>query len=463
MRPVSSALDMPPESVAAADVARGPQTCSVRTANREAIRSLLRNAVFAILLIRASSDPIFNLLGGDSGAGSMGVGALFNMAAIAIAGLLFLQAPLKAPFPVITIWGPYLLIAFGSTLYAPDFNTAARLAFVLLSYWAFFAIPFFIMRSSHDLTRFVLVVIGSSLPPTLYAFVDIARGLPNFGDFRLQSTFSHPNIYAFYLVLLLGLALYVRASQAVDVSQRLRLLVTLYIPLLAVFLLLTKTRSAWGVCGVMFLVYAVRIERRFLFGLLLVPLMFVSNPSLMDRLTDVTAATEVDDYSQLNDSNRLNSYVWRQALWESALPQIMDMPALGHGLETFKPATPRFFPLIGPQGIDGHNFYLQTTYELGLFGLLTVAWLFGCVAWRLARGRRRDPPGILVISCILMTYVLECYSDNMHFYLSFNWYFWFVMGTICAWLARGDAIAAAGAPRLHAAHGPADRSVRPRP
>jgi O-antigen ligase len=453
---------MPPGNVAAADVARGPQTCSVRTANREAIWSLLRKAVFAILLIRASSDPIFNLLGGDSGTGSMGIGALFNVAVIAIAGLLLLQAPLKAPFPVIAIWGPYLLIAFGSTLYAPDFNAAARLAFVLLSYWAFFAIPFFIMRSSRDLTRFVLVVIGSSLPPTLYAFVDIARGLSSFGDFRLQSTFSHPNIYAFYLVLLLGLALYVRASQAVDVSQRIRLLVTLYIPLLAIFLLLTKTRSAWGVCGMMFLVYAVRIERRFLFGLLLVPLMFVSNPSLMDRLTDVTAATEVDDYSQLNDSNRLNSYVWRRALWESALPQIMDMPALGHGLETFKPATPRFFPLIGPQGIDGHNFYLQTTYELGLFGLLTVAWLFGCLAWRLARGWRRDPPGILIISCILMTYVLECYSDNMHFYLSFNWYFWFVMGTICAWLVQGDAIAAATTSRLPGSAGRAGCPACPR-
>ena len=456
MRLTSGTLEIASGGMAVSETDRGRQTCSVRSANREAIWSLLRKAVFAILLIRASSDPIFNLLAGDSGAASMGVGAVFNVAALAIAGVLLLQAPLKAPFPVIAIWGPYLLVAFGSTLYAPDFSAAARLAFVLLSYWAFFAIPFFILRSSRDLTRFVLVVLGSSLPPTLYAFVDIARGLSDFSDFRLQSTFSHPNIYAFYLVLLLGLALYVRASQAVDVSRRIRLLVTLYIPLLAVFLLLTKTRSAWGVCGVMFLVYAIRIERRFLLGLLLVPLLFVSNPSLMDRLTDVTAATEVDDYSQLNDSNRLNSYVWRQALWESAIPQIMDKPLLGHGLETFKPATPRFFPLIGPQGIDGHNFYLQMSFELGVTGLLAVAWLFGCVAWRLARRWRRDPPGILVISCILMTYVLESYSDNMHFYLSFNWYFWFVMGTICAWLARCDTTAA---PIASTEHGLAVRAV----
>jgi hypothetical protein len=52
----------------------------------------------------------------------------------------------------------------------------------------------------------------------------------------------------------------------------------------------------------------------------------------------------------------------------------------------------------------------------------------------LARGLRRDPPGIVIILCILAAYVLESYSDNMQFYLSFNWYFWFVMGTICAWI-----------------------------
>lgn len=441
MKPAPGSIDAAPGEMLPPAADRIWRTSSVREVNVEAIWRLLRGAAFGILLIRASSDPIFNLLGGDAGGGSMGVGALFNVLAIALAGTLFLQAPLKAPFPVIAIWGPFLLLAFGSTLYAPDFKAAARLAFVLLSYWAFFAIPLFILRSTRDVSRFVLLVIASSIPPSLYAFVDVARGLSDLDEFRLQSTFSHANIYAFYLVLVLGLALYVRSSQIVQVSGRVRTLVTLYIPLLMMFLLLTKTRSAWGVCGVMFLVYALRIDRRFLAGLLLVPVIFIANPSLMDRLTDVTAATEVDSFSQLNDSNRLNSYVWRQALWESAIPEVLEQPVLGHGLESFKPATPSFFPLVSPEGIDGHNFYLQMSFELGLLGFLALIWLLGCVAWCLAKGLRRDPPGLLIISCILVAYMLESYSDNMHFYLSFNWYFWFVMGTIYAWLCRDTASA----------------------
>ena len=444
MKPVAGPIDTISGDVPRLSAGRTWQTTSVRSANGEAIWRLLRAVVFGVLLVRASSDPIFNLLGGDAGASSMGLGALFNVLAITIAVLFVVQAPLRAPFPVLALWGPLLLIAFGSTLYAPDFKAAARLAFVLLSYWSFFAIPFFILRSSLDVSRFVLVVIGSSIPPTLYAFVDIARGLSDFGEFRLQSTFSHPNIYAFYLVLVLGLALYIRSSQLVRVTPRIHMLVTLYIPLLCLFLLLTKTRSAWVACGLMCLVYAFKIDRRFLAGLLLVPLMFVSNPSLMDRLTDVAAAPEVDSFSQLNESTRLNSYVWRQALWESAIPQILERPLLGHGLESFRRSTPSFFPLVGPAGIDGHNFYLQTSFEMGLLGLLALAWLLCGVAYRLVRARRRDPPGLLIMSCILVAYMLESYSDNMHFYLSFNWYFWFIMGTICAWTYRDETSAAPG-------------------
>jgi putative inorganic carbon (HCO3(-)) transporter len=429
-----------PSSSAAERVGESPRyvdhawpMLSVREANNEAIWRLLRAVVYAILLTRASSDPLFNLLGGDV-AGSMGVGAILNALAISIAFVLLVRWPLTAPFSIVGIWGPFLLVAFASTLYAPDFVAAMRLALVLLSYWSFFIIPFFIWRSPDDVSRFVMLVIVSSVIPSLYALVDMAQGLSDLTEFRLQSTFSHANIYAFYLVLLLGLALYVRSSRIIRVTPKVRMLITLYIPFLLVLLMLTKTRSAWATCGLMFLVYAFWVDRKFLAGFLLIPVLVAGDPSVIDRLTDVTEPTEIDSFTQLSDSTRLNSYEWRQALWDSAIPQIFEKPLLGHGLESFKPSAPSFFPLIGPEGIDGHNFYLQTGFEMGLLGVFAWVWLLGSVWRQLLKGRRRDPPGVLIISCILIGYMLECFSDNMHFYLSFNWYFWFVIGTICAWI-----------------------------
>ncbi len=425
---------------------RAGPTRSVRAAHVEAMWKALRALVYGILLTRASCDPVFGWLG--DGSGSMGVGAIVNALAIAIAFSLLARRPLTAPFAIFAIWGPLLLAGFIATLRAPDFAAAARLAMDMLSYWSFFAIPFFIWRGPGDVSRFLLLVFASSIVPSLYALVDIAGGLSNLSEFRLKSTFAHANIYAFYLVLLIGLALYVRSSQLIRVSWPVRLLIVLYIPFLFVLLMLTGTRSAWLACGLMLLVYAFWIDRRALAGLLLAPVLLAANAGVYERLTEVTKATEVESLSQLNESTRLNSYVWRTMLWESAIPVILEKPLMGHGLETFKPSTPSFFPLVGPQGIDGHNFYLQAAFEMGLMGFLALLWLFGSVAWQIQKGRRRDPSGVLIALCLLIGYALECYSDNMQFYLSFNWYFWFAMGTICSWVYNG-----AKAPRAEGAAG----------
>jgi O-antigen ligase len=296
--------------------------------------------------------------------------------------------------------------------------------------------PFFLLRSRQDLSTFMLWILVSSIVPSLYAFWDIRQGLSDMANFRLQSTFSHPNIFAFYLVLILSLALYLMSSRAVRLRPELRTLITYYIPLLIIFLALTKTRSAWAGCGFVFMVYAIRIDHRFFATLLIVPLLFVFDSSLKDRVTNLTQGPVIEDFSQLNKETRLNSYAWRQALWESAMPLIAAKPLTGYGLETFKPSTPEFFPLIGPEGIDAHNFYLQATFEMGLLGLLALVWLLGTVAARVASGYRHDPEGTVIILSTLVAYSLESYSDNMHFYLQFNWYFWFALGTICAWIER---------------------------
>ncbi len=105
---------------------------------------LPRVLVYGILLTRASCDLVFNSLG--DGAGSMGVGAIVNALAIVIAFSLLARRPLTAPFAIFAIWGPLLLTVLITTLRAPDFGAAARVALVILSYWSFFAVPFFIWR-----------------------------------------------------------------------------------------------------------------------------------------------------------------------------------------------------------------------------------------------------------------------------------------------------------------------------
>ena len=81
-----------------------------------------------------------------------------------------------------------------------------------------------------------------------------------------------------------------------------------------------------------------------------------------------------------------------------------------------------------------YNVYLQILYEMGAIGLLAYAWLIVSIVRCLRRGRRYDANGVVMIYTLVGAYLLESYSDNMIYYLSFNWYFMFAIGTICAWI-----------------------------
>jgi O-antigen ligase len=421
-----------PQSVWALRVQRLPGVTSVRAAN---IEILLRQVVFLVLLTRASCDPLFDLSGVSFGGSQIGIGAAINALVITVA-FVFAIRRISVTGSILAMWGPYLALAFLATIYAPDTTTAGRAFFVVLTYAAMFALPLFMFRSPADLRRFILLILASSIVPSIFAVLELRNALSDADDFRLQSTFSHPNIFAFYLVLLIGLALYIRTSKAVLWSPRIRTIVYAYIPALLVFLAMTKTRSAWAACAMMLLVYAIWFERRLLFaGILVVPILLSSYSVVGDRLADLSEGSEIENFSELNAEVRLNSLAWRQALWESALPSIQAKPVLGHGLESFRPATPTFFALVGPQGIDAHNLYLQIAFEMGMAGLLVFGWLIVSVARRLWRGRRYDSCGIVVICSISAAYLIESYADNMIYYLSFNWYFMFAIGTVCAWIS----------------------------
>jgi O-antigen ligase len=435
------------ESPATAVLApRSLRATSIRSAN---VETLLRQVVFVILLTRSVCDPIFGLSETDVGGSTISLGALVNALAIAIVLLCIVRRPSTAPFAIFVMWAPYLIVAFGATLYAPQFTSAARLALVILSYWAMFVLPLFMFRSPADLRRFVLLIFASSIVPSVYAAWNILTGASYADDFRLASTFAHPNIFAFYLVLLLGLALFVLASPPGRWPRHERCLIALYMPVLILFLAFTKTRGAWIAGGLMFLFYALWLDRRLLVVFVALPLLLVVPSPISDRLSDLTNGESIESIKELNANTQLNSAAWREALWRSAVPSIIEEPVLGHGLQSFRALTTEFFPLAGPDGIDAHNLYLQIVFEMGIVGLAAYLWLLGSLTRWIQEGLRYDPNAIAVALSILAAYVLESFADNMLDYLAFNWYFMFALGTIGAWIEYRKSGARGHRPRCH--------------
>jgi O-antigen ligase len=195
---------------------------------------------------------------------------------------------------------------------------------------------------------------------------------------------------------------------------------------LLVALLLTKTRSAWVAVAILFVMYAGLFDRRYLLGILLLP-MLLAIPGVDDRIADLQT-----NNTYVGEATHLNSFSWRLLLWEFATDWILARPIAGYGLESFRHFSPMFFPLSGNYEFAAHNVYVQLLFEAGALGLLAFLLLFFGIIMRLKARFRADPSGSCMLFAMILGFLVGCFADNMLHYLPFMWYFWFILGTACA-------------------------------
>ncbi len=385
-----------------------------------------------IILFRSSGDLIFESTRISLGAIQIGVGGLINVFVVLIALLLIVEKPSFVPKKMFSMWAPFLILAVVGVVTSPEKGAAIRVLLALISYCAIFISAFYVVRTPDDFKRCVRLILWSSVLPAIYALADMAihGGITGPHGARLMSTFSHPNIFAFYLTLVVSLGFYVLKSATYALSSRDRVILTGYTFLMLAFLVLTQTRSAWIACLSLFAAYGLFFERRYLLYLVLLPLLAMLIPSVRDRVLDLGAGNEIVQYG------KLNSFAWRVYLWESALSWMR--PAnylLGYGLDSFQRYSPTFFPLAGETNFNAHNIYVQWIFELGTLGLLAYLWLFGRLLWLLKKMLPINKLGGFVLILVVMQYLMVSFSDNMAAYLAFNWYFWFIAGSACAVVA----------------------------
>jgi putative inorganic carbon (HCO3(-)) transporter len=330
---------------------------------------------------------------------------------------------------VIPMWLPLVLVMMFEAARSPDRIQGLRTFLGYLTSIAVFIIPFYLKQCQKDMGFCIRLLLLSSVAPAFYAFVDFAHGgMGGENGNRVASLFPHPNIFAFYLVVVISLTFFMLKSKAIRPPPGQSWLLVAYIAVLLVDLLLTKTRSAWAACGVVFIVYGLMFERRYLVYIALAAVAALFVPVVQDRLMDLNAAPVYWSYASTQ-----NSYEWRQLIWKSGLSWMsLSALPLGYGLQSFAYYSTEFFQLAGGTHWGAHNVYVQWLFEAGIVGLLCAAWLFYRVLSILKMGMRDDRLGTVIVITIVLEYLVVSYSDNMLEYLAFNWYFWFVVGTACS-------------------------------
>ena len=384
---------------------------------------LFSPTLFLLLFFRASLDPFLEL----TKFGGIGLGAILNLLVLLILFFIIFKFKFEIPLSLLKVWGCFLFLGLISILFfSPEKIVSLRSFFSILTYFSFFTFPCYLLKSRDDLNGLIKLIIYSSVIPFSFALMEFINPEESTGinGFRLFGSFSHPNIFAFYLVLVASLCFYALKSTLIRFDRNFLMHVKVILLASLICLLATKTRSAWIAMAVVFIVYGVMIERRYLLYLSIIGLLAFMHPAVHDRIIDLFSGGSIDNITE----ERLNSFAWRKIVWLASWDYILDKPIWGHGYDTFSYYSLEFTPLEGANGFDAHNVYVQIAFDMGFLGLLAYLTIFVAILIRLFKLIDYDKKGSVILLGLLFSYLLVGSSDNLLFYLSYNWYFWFLMG-----------------------------------
>jgi len=393
--------------------------------------------VIALILSRAALNPLFE----EARFASFGgLGGLVNVALIALATTLWLRNPQRIPKQVWWALLPFIVSQAIASTYAPDKVAAIRTLLGHFSTFAVLLIAFLLADSREGYLKLAKALAASAIPVFMIVGWSVATGATSYQvegmetvSNRYAAPFTHPNILAFYCLTFVALFFYLLKSKAFVLGNASKAALCVGLSALFVVLLLTKTRSSWLICLLIFFSFGLFFERRYLVYLLLAGMSAFAVPEVRDRLADLGQGNEVVQYA------KLNSFAWRKLIWQEGLAWMEPSHYLfGYGVNSFKEYAPIFFRLSGGAKFGAHNIWVQLFFETGVVGLAAFSWsLYAIGRMAICKGRQ-DPIASFILVALLSGFALAGISDNMMDYLVSNQYLWFVVGLLISLSASAE-------------------------
>lgn len=384
-------------------------------------------AFFFLCLFRSSLDPVSELFQ----VGGLGLGSVINFIVLFVFVITLIKFEFIINRRVFLLGGAFVLLSFFSVFYSPMKFESFKSFVVVPAYFCIFILPFYFCRSGKALLSIFRVTIYSSIIPVFVGFLemlDLVKPSYAYND-RLFSTFYHPNALAFYLLVVISSCMFVVKSSLVKVGAKERCFVFFMMLVMVVVLLGTQTRSSWIALFLVFFIYSILAERKYLIYVVLGAVIAFSLPAVQNRISDLFEENDNIEYFEAS-----NSLEWRQIAWSDSFSFIKEKPIVGHGYNTFSYYYPFFSRLNELRGFDAHNVYVQVTFDMGFLGLILYLSIVIGLMKRLWFYRKKDIKGISILFSLMCSYALVGYSDNLLYYLSFNWYFLLLMGGVYFYL-----------------------------
>lgn len=349
-------------------------------------------------------------------------------------------------------------------LYLPKLGTAylprmsvellawLRLASVLVA----FLLAGWAVRDRKGLGAVVVATLVSAVVPVAIGLRQFATGqfALHGGEKSIAGPFTHPNYFAFYLVVVLvvGIAAFME-TRRVGVRTALAVLLAL-----AGFCLLeTYTRGAWiGFAIAVMVLGALRYRALFLAGIVALVLASFAFPGTVHKVSQ-----RFGDLSSRSASATNSSWDWRTGEWRRMLHFGSERPLTGQGFGSYTRLTVREFGSEDPQyptladprhpattarGFAAHNDYVRMFVETGVPGLLLWVAVLTGLATTALRLRRFDDlaPWAAASAALAVALMVMSAADNVQGYTVVLVYPATLVGALVGAAARKEARGAAG-------------------
>lgn len=244
---------------------------------------------------------------------------------------------------------------------------------------------------------------------------------------RIGATFSHPNTFALYLILCIGLTFWKIKFSAQKKAWFLLLALELF--------LLWNTFSiggsiSFGVFGTLLIIKESWKRTRYVIIIVAMFIILLAGLSFSDlgqrRFHEIEQTPTL--HQIIKDEISTNSLSWRIVNWKNLLREWRDRPFLGYGLDTCL----RF---VNPWRNEAHNDYLRYLVEIGLLGLAGYLLFIRTIAlhiWAKYRAPIADQEKylVLVVFAIFLAWVAGALWDNHITATAFQFYFWALLAAI---------------------------------
>lgn len=280
--------------------------------------------------------------------------------------------------------------------------------------WIYFFLMLFVLSVSYKksiVNEIVFSIIISSFIPNIIGIAQFKYNIFTIinsfeGQRRIGSTFSHPNFYAYYLVIVIICLLY--KIQCTD-KNKYKLILYSYILINFLLLIFTNARTpviifiailfssvlSFAISKHKFIRVAIIV---FFIVTFFIIIYFILNSKLF--LT-----------SRFNVSNNASSLSWRLGMWANAMrywSKSIIQIIFGCGYVTSR----EFVEGIEYKGLNMHNEFLRMIFDTGILGFIYFSTFFVNLISKIKKSNI-DKAKKMLLKNLIILFVIGCATDNI--------------------------------------------------